>query len=129
VSDALPPGAWQHTCMAPGDEAACRGCQAQAAESGAPFFPSISEHGMDWRDGLDFLDRALDDCAQSGDDAPWAAIKVAAVREIVQAIRRWEDDVDDTISRATWEDAVVAGEPWADGEWRPDRSNPPGSTP
>lgn len=35
MSDTLPPGAWQHTCMAPGDEAACRGCQAQAAETDA----------------------------------------------------------------------------------------------
>lgn len=33
-SDALTPGAWRHTCMAPGDEATCPGCRSRAAEDG-----------------------------------------------------------------------------------------------
>lgn len=39
-TDALPPGAWQHTCMEPGDEATCPGCQAKAAET------DVLEHPM-----------------------------------------------------------------------------------
>jgi hypothetical protein len=84
---------------------------AHTPDGGGPkFFPEVSEHGMSWRDGLDFLDRALDDCAQAGDDDPHAAIRVAVVREIVQAIRRYEDDTDESIRSALWEDAVTEGD-------------------
>lgn len=97
----------------------------QQSENGA-FFPEVPEHGMSWRDGLDFLDRALDDCAQAGDDDPYAAIKVAAVREIVRAIRRYEDDIDESIRSALYEDALASGEAWA--EESADRVLRPGRT-
>ena len=68
--------------------------------------------GMDWRDGLDALDALLDDCAQVGPDYA-NFVRVSAVRDIVAAVRRYEDDTDETIRSALWEDAVTEGEPWA----------------
>ena len=69
-------------------------------------------HGIDWRDGLDYLDRLLDDCAQDGIDYK-AFVRVSAVRDIVNAVRRYEDGTDEAIGLALWEDAVADGEPWA----------------
>ena len=69
-------------------------------------------HGMDWRDGLDALDALLNDCSQIGGDHE-NFVRVQAVRHIVNAVRRYEDDTDESIRSALWEDAVANGEPWA----------------
>jgi hypothetical protein len=69
--------------------------------------------GFPWRDGLDALDALLDDCSQVGEDYH-NHVRVSAVRDIVDAIRRYEDAVDDSIQQATWEDAAASGERWAE---------------
>lgn len=68
--------------------------------------------GLSWRDGLDALDGLLDDCAQIGPDYQ-NFVRVSAVRDIIRAVRRYEDDTDESIRRALWEDGVSTGEPWA----------------
>lgn len=79
----------------------------------APTPDNTPEYGLSWRDGLDALDALLNDCAQVGED--WQNfVRVSAVRDIVAAVRRWEDDTDESIRSALWEDAVTNGEPWAD---------------
>lgn len=66
------------------------------------------EHGYDWRNGLDALDALLDDCSQVGADHE-NFVRVDAVRYIVNAIRRWEDDTDESIRSALVEDAIISG--------------------
>jgi hypothetical protein len=70
--------------------------------------------GLDWREGLNALDALLDDCAQDGHDCQ-NFVRVSAVRDIVAAVRRFEDDTDESIRQALWEDAVTDGEVWAMG--------------
>lgn len=70
--------------------------------------------GLPWRDGLDHLDALLDDCAQSGEDCKHF-VRVCAVRDLVAAVRRFEDGTDESIRQACWEDAVTDGETWAIG--------------
>jgi hypothetical protein len=76
-----------------------------------PIPDKTPPHGLDWRDGLDALDALLDDCAQVGEDYQ-NFVRVSAVRDIVAAVRRYEDSTDETIRQALWEDAVIDGEPW-----------------
>lgn len=73
-----------------------------------PIPDETPEQGYSWRDGLDQIDALLNDCAQGGDDFGW--VRVSAVRHIVNAMRRWEDDVDESIRSALWEDAVERGD-------------------
>jgi hypothetical protein len=83
----------------------------EEAERLQPTADNTDPHGLDWRDGLDALDALLDDCAQHGVDHK-AFVRVSAVRDIVNAVRRYEDDTDESIERALWEDAVERDEPW-----------------
>jgi len=76
--------------------------------------------GMDWRDGLDALDALLDDCSQVGEDYQ-SFVRVQSVRHIVNAVRRYEDDTDESIRSALWEEGVANGSPWAT------RDIPPGT--
>jgi hypothetical protein len=69
--------------------------------------------GYDWRNGLEALDALLSDCAQIGPDYQ-NFVRVSAVRDIVNAIRRWEDETDESIRSALWEDAVINGEAWTE---------------
>lgn len=71
--------------------------------------------GLSWRDGLDDLDRLLNDCAQGGVDYE-EFVRVSAVRDIVAAVRRYEDATDESIKSALWEDAVTNGEIWVEEE-------------
>jgi hypothetical protein len=64
------------------------------------------EHGIPWRDGLDRLDGLLNDCAQAGPDHQ-NFVRVSAVRAIVNAVRRFEDDTDEDIRQALLEDAII----------------------
>lgn len=80
-----------------------------------PTSDTTPERGLDWRDGLDHLDALLDDCSQVGEDYQ-NFVRVSAVRDIVAAVRRYEDDTDESIRSALWEDAVASGEPWAMGD-------------
>jgi len=77
-----------------------------------PTPDNTPEHGLSWRDGLDALNALLNDCAQVGADHE-NFVRVSAVRHIVNAVRRWEDDIDESIRAELWEDAVANGEPWA----------------
>ena len=79
-----------------------------------PTPDTTPETGLSWRDGLDALDALLDDCSQIGHDYQ-NFVRVSAVRDIVAAVRRYEDDADESIRSALWEDAVTAGESWATG--------------
>lgn len=81
-----------------------------------PTPDNTPSHGLSWRDGLDVLDVLLNDCAQVGEDFQ-NFVRVSAVRDIVNAIRRYEDDTDESIRQALWEDAVVDG-------WEPPETNP-----
>jgi hypothetical protein len=82
--------------------------------------------GLDWRSGMDELDRLLDDCAQDGLDYKHR-VRVDAVRYVVAAIRRFEEDVDESVGQAAWEDAVTAGEAWAREESSPCQCGSPGT--
>lgn len=84
-------------------------CPNLNAENGLQPTPdNTPPHGLSWRDGLDALDALLNDSAQLGTDYQ-NFVRVSAVRDIVAAVRRWEDDTDESIRQALWEDAVVDG--------------------
>lgn len=57
--DALPPGAWHHTCMRPGDEAFCRGCQERAAAEEPDYEALYEEAGGDIARYADLIERRL----------------------------------------------------------------------
>ena len=80
-----------------------------------PTPDNTPEAGMSWRDGIDAIDLLLNDCAQVGPDHQ-NFVRVSAVRDIAAAVRRYEDDTDESIRQALWEDAVVDGETWATGD-------------
>lgn len=81
----------------------------------APTPDDTPEHGLSWRDGLDAFDALLNDCSQGKPDHE-SFVRVSAVRDIVAAVRRYEDDTDESIRSALWEDAVERGEAWAVGD-------------
>lgn len=73
----------------------------------------MSERRLSWRDGVDELERLAIEEMKPGKTGMLLAHEVHA---IVEAVRRYEDDTDESIRSALWEDAVANGEEWAVGD-------------
>lgn len=65
--------------------------------------------GYPWRDGLAELE-ALIAREQAGPVGLNSRISAMAVKEIIDAVWRFEDDTDESIRSALWEEAVANGE-------------------
>ena len=64
-------------------------------------------NGYSWRDGIDQLMLLATEEIQPGKTG---MVLARDVLDIVEAVRRWEDDTDESIRSALWEEAIERGD-------------------